>query len=201
MAWVTDSCRLPVANATASQRIACRPEHRGQGHLTPIRQQSVISMMRRILIAFVIVAWTSETQARSVANSPIFSAWEDSCPETTSLLQDAIDAASSVSGYARIPCGFHATGPLILHSGAKISSAHCTFNQSEPTGASLLATGMVLGVCRSMPHSMLYASQRALCLTACSTPHSVIYASQRTLCLTACSLPHSVSMPYRYDGP
>ena len=38
----------------------------------------------------------------------------------------------------------------------------------------------------------LYASQHALCLTACSMPHSVLYASQRDLCLTAYSMPHSV---------
>lgn len=49
------------------------------------------------------------------------------CEATTTKLQGAIDStAASGGGWARIPCGFHATLPLVLRSGVKIGSGQCT---------------------------------------------------------------------------
>ena len=48
------------------------------------------------------------------------------CNATTALLQAAIDAAwARGGGWARVPCGFHATLPLRLLSGVRLGSAGC----------------------------------------------------------------------------
>ena len=48
------------------------------------------------------------------------------CTETTHRLQDIIDqTAASGGGWAKLPCGFHATLALQLPSGVKVGSAHC----------------------------------------------------------------------------
>ena len=54
------------------------------------------------------------------------------CAATTTLLQNAIDAAATAGGgYAVVPCGFHATGALQLHAGVRLSSAHCTVTRPD----------------------------------------------------------------------
>ena len=59
------------------------------------------------------------------------------CEAATTMLQAAIDStAASGGGWARIPCGFHATLPLVLRSGVKIGSGQCT-----GTGPALLTFG------------------------------------------------------------
>ena len=73
------------------------------------------------------------------------SSWADSqCNATTSSLQAAIDAAAAGGGgVARIPCGFHATGPLSLHGGVTLSAAQCVGED----GSDVPAGQLTLGAC------------------------------------------------------
>eukprot|EP01052_Picozoa_sp_SAG31_P042970 SAG31_NODE_7003_length_1822_cov_2.189785_1_plen_314_part_00 len=69
------------------------------------------------------------------------------CASTTAQLQSILDATAAVGGgYAQLPCGFHATLALTLHSGVKLDSAHCLPHPSSAQSRPLKAL-LTLGAC------------------------------------------------------
>jgi hypothetical protein len=78
------------------------------------------------------------------------------CNATTRLLQGLLDAAAERGGgWARVPCGFHATLALRLPSGVKLGAAGCVGAETTEEGntSSLLR----LGVCDSEMQDHLVA--------------------------------------------
>ena len=70
------------------------------------------------------------------------------CNATTAMLQGLLDAAAARGGgWARVPCGFHATLPLQLPSGVKLGSAHCA--APEAAEAANRSSLLTLGACDS----------------------------------------------------
>ena len=68
------------------------------------------------------------------------------CNATTALLQAALDAAAARGGgWARVPCGFHATLALQLPSRVKLGSTHCV--GAEAVEAANRSSLLTLGAC------------------------------------------------------
>ena len=54
------------------------------------------------------------------------------CATSTAALQAILDKTSAAGGgWAGLPCGFHATGPLTLPDGVKIGANHCVGGTSR----------------------------------------------------------------------